>query len=112
MLALEGLAYFDITKDTAVITDWCKIGIGFFVKRKHCDCKEIIIHKSLCCEDGWKLDFCNSRHTLPSESDYASVEGEALTVSWALKKGRMFLLGCPKFNVITDHQPLVKILNH
>ena len=23
----------------------------------------------------------------------------------------MFLLGCPKFNVITDHQPLVKILD-
>ena len=51
-LASEGLAYFDITKDTAVITDWCKIGIGFVVKQKHCNCKEIIVHKSLCCEDG------------------------------------------------------------
>ena len=110
-VASEGLAYFDTSKVTAVITDWCKIGIGFLVKQKHCDCKEIVNHKSLCCEDGWKLAFCNSRHTLPSESDYAPIEGEALAVSWALRKGRMFLLGCPKFNVITDHQPLIKILD-
>ena len=32
----EGLAYFDTSKVTADITDWCKIGIGFPVKQKHC----------------------------------------------------------------------------
>ena len=31
-------------------------------------------------------------------------------LTWALKKCKMFLLGCPKFYIFTDHQPLVKIL--
>ena len=30
---------------------------------------------------------------------------------WALQKARLFLLGCPNLEVITDHRPLVKIFN-
>ena len=28
---------------------------------------------------------------------------------WAFKKGRMFLLGHPKFHVVTDHRPLLRV---
>ena len=64
----------------------------------------------LCCADGWKLAFCNSRHLTPAEQNYAPIEGGALAVCWALKKARIFLLGCRNFDVIVDYQPLVKIL--
>ena len=64
----------------------------------------------LCCKNGWKLAFCNSRHLSPGESNYAPIEGEALGVVWALKKARMFPLEKPKFIIFVDHKPLLKIL--
>ena len=53
---------------------------------------------------------CGSRFLQPSENSHVAIEGEMLAVTWALKKCRMFLLGCPKFYIFTDNQPLVKIL--
>ncbi|XP_064106806.1 uncharacterized protein K02A2.6-like [Macrobrachium nipponense] len=41
---------------------------------------------------------------------YAPVDGEALAVTWCLRKARLFLLGCPNLTIITDHRPLVKLL--
>jgi len=38
------------------------------------------------------------------------VEGKALAVAWCLRKARLFLLGCHNLAIITDHQPLVKLL--
>ncbi len=39
------------------------------------------------------------------------MEGECLAVVWPLKKARMFILGCQQLIVLTDHLPLVGILN-
>ena len=39
------------------------------------------------------------------------MEGEALAVVWALQMARLFLLGCPNLEIITDHRPLVKIFS-
>lgn len=48
------------------------------------------------------LGFTGSRFNTPAESRYAPIEGEALAVSDALDKYRMFVLGCP-LNVVVDH---------
>ncbi|XP_068228116.1 uncharacterized protein [Palaemon carinicauda] len=88
-LAKDGLAYYDKTRPTTIMTDWSKEGIGF---------------------GGWCLALCGSRHLTPSEAGYASVEGEALAVTWWLRKARLFLLGCPNLAIITDHRSLVKLL--
>lgn len=106
-LAEKGLAYYDTARETAIITDWSKSGIGFVVMQKYCSCTHDTT--PLCCSDGWKLAFCNSRHLTPAEQNYAPIEGEALAVVWALKKARLFLLGCQKFTIYVDQQPLVKI---
>ena len=106
-LAEDGLAYYDPSRETAVITDWSKSGIGFVVMQKHCHCTHDTT--PLCCPKGWKLAFCNSRHLAPAEQNYAPIEGEALAVVWALKKARLFLLGCKRFTIYVDQQPLVKI---
>ena len=106
----KGLTYYDTKKETAVVTDWSKEGIGFVVLQKHCKCR--LDEIPFCCESGWKLAFCNSRHLTAAEKNYAPIEGEALAVTWALKKARMFLLGCKHFHVIVDHLPLVKIFGN
>ena len=110
-LASRGLAYYDTNRRTAVITDWSKKGIGFVIMQKHCNCVNDINDQSIlsCCKQGWRLAFCHSRHLDQNEQEYAPIEGEALAVCWALKKARLFLLGCPHFEVIIDHNPLLKI---
>ena len=102
-VATKGLQYFDKSKQTILITDWSKVGIGFVLMQKHCDCDGDIT--PLCCETGWKLTLCNSRHLDPAHENYAPIEGETLAVAWALKKARMYLLGCPKFTIFVDHSP-------
>ena len=87
-LAEQGLAFYDSTKETSIITDWSKLGIGFVVLQKHCGCTGEI--DPFCCENGWKLAFCNSRHLSQGESNYALIEGETVGVVWALKRQECF----------------------
>jgi len=106
-LARKGLAYYDKTRPTIAITDWCKEGIGFVVMQQYCSCPSVTA--PLCCKGGWHLALCGSRHLTSAESGYAPVEGEALTVAWCLSKARLFLLGCPNLVIATDHRPLVRL---
>ena len=39
------------------------------------------------------------------------IELELLAVAWAIMKCKLFLAGLPHFTVITDHHPLIPILN-
>ncbi len=47
----------------------------------------------------------------PAESRYPPVEGEALTVVYALCQTRYYILGCEDLIIATDHKPLMKILD-
>ena len=69
----DGLTFFDASKPTACVTDWSKKGIGFAIVQKHCNCPSLF-----CCNSGWKLTFCGSRHLSEAELNYAPIEGEAL----------------------------------
>ena len=46
-----------------------------------------------------------------AESRYAIIELELLAISWAILKCNLFLAGLPHFTVVTDHHPLIPILN-
>ena len=46
-----------------------------------------------------------------AESQYVVIELVMLAVTWAMMKCKMFLAGLQTFQVITDHNPLVSILN-
>lgn len=102
----EGVRMFDKERVTCLATDWSKLGIGYFLSQKHCDCSEIT---PICCTDGWKLVLAGSRFTKPAENRYHPVEGEALAVAYGLDKTRYYVLGCKKLIVATDHRPLLKI---
>ena len=107
--ASRGLAYFDTNKNTLIMTDWSKTGIGFIILQQHCSCNAR--ESPFCCIGGWKLVLCGSRHLQDAEQRYAPVEGEALAIAWCFRKARNLLLGCPHFMVITDHKPLISIFS-
>ena len=43
---------------------------------------------------------------------YAPTEGELLAISWALNHSHVFTKGSPNLVVVTDHKPLLGILNN
>ena len=94
------LAYFDPTKDTRLYTDASRLGLGF-----------LLMQKSQQNESEWKLVQAGSRFLTDAETRYAVIELECLAVTWAIKKCHIFLAGIDHFTVITDHNPLIPILN-
>ena len=111
---VDGIKMFDPNRYTCLQCDYSKQGIGFLLLQKYCDCSEpssIEPTMTTCCNEGWKIVYAGSRFTNPAESRYAPTEGEALAVAWALTNSRLFTLGCPKLVVVTDHRPLLGILN-
>lgn len=104
----DGVRSFEPNRPTCLATDWSKEGLGFILLQKHCRCP--MTDAPNCCPGGWRLIFAGSRFTTEAESRYAPVEGEALAVTYALEKCRMFTLGCSDLTIATDHKPLVKIL--
>ena len=60
----------------------------------------------------WKPVCCGSRVISDTESRYSMVELELLGVVWELEKCSLYLLGMNNFKVVTDHKPLLSILNN
>ena len=59
-----------------------------------------------------RLVQCGSRFLTDAETRYATIELELLAVVWAMSKCRLYLSGLQNFTLITDHRPLIPILNH
>ena len=91
------LAFFDLKRKTRLVADASRLGLGFVLQQLH--------------GETWKPVQCGSRVLSPAERNYAMVELEALASAWAMNKCRLFLLGLPHFELITDHRPLVSIMN-
>ena len=93
------LAYYDMSRPLALHTDGSNLhGIGFVLKQKQPD-------------GHWHAIQAGSRSLSDPESRYSAVELEMLAVSWAILKCRPFLAGLEHFDVITDHKPLIPLLN-
>ncbi len=92
------LAPFDPKAETVLETDASrKKGFGYALLQK---------------QDGrWRLIQCGSRFLTNTETRYAMVELECLAIVYATKKCRLFLAGLPNYTVVTDHRPLLPILN-
>ena len=91
------LSFFDINKPTWLCTDASRQGLGFVLQQK--TAKQ------------WTLIQAGSRFLSDAETRYAVIELEMLAVSWAIAKCRLFLAGLQHFQIITDHNPLISILN-
>ena len=49
----------------------------------------------------------SSRFNNDAQSRYSPIEGEALTMFWAINKADYFIYGCDKLYVGTDHKLLL-----
>ena len=103
----KGVTIFDQARMTCLRTDWSNMGVGYYLSQKHCECSSNLPG---CCEDGWQVTLAGSRFLIGAEQRYVAIEGEALSVAWALEQTKYFTLGCKKLIVATDHKPLVAIL--
>ena len=92
------LAYFNPKLPVVLETDAAKLkGLGYALLQKH--------------DSIWKLVDCRSRFFTDTESRYATIELEMLAIVWAVKKCRRQLAGREHFSIITDHKPLLEIVN-
>ena len=89
--------HFDPSKKTVLVTDASRLfGLGFALLQYDASGKHSLIQ-------------CGSRALTSCEKNYATIELECLALVWAILKCRLFLQGHPKFQVYTDHRPLVGV---
>ncbi|XP_068222240.1 uncharacterized protein [Palaemon carinicauda] len=58
-----------------------------------------------------RLVQCGSRFLADAETRYATIELEILAVVWLMSNCRLYLAGLQPFTLMTDHWPLIPILN-
>ena len=92
------LSFFDLNKPTRLCTNASRQGLGFILQQRS--------------KNGtWTLVQAGYRFLSDDESRYTTIELEMLAVRWATLKCKIFLSGLQHFTVITDHNPLLPILN-
>ena len=102
-----------------IISDWSKRGSGFTLYEVTCCHTENWDTKSensdikiLCCPNEWRMIMAGGRFNSETEANYAPVEGELLGIASALHKSRYFVSGHPNVTVITDHKPILNLLQN
>lgn len=76
----------------------CLNGLGFVLKQQHADNRCNMVQ-------------AGSRFLSDVETRYAMIELECLSAAWVMKKCHQFIEGLDTFELVSDHKPLVPILN-
>jgi ribonuclease HI len=96
----QTLAYYIPGRPVRMFTDAaCTRGFGFVLQQLQPD-------------NTWKPIQLGSRALTDAETRYAPIEAEITAITWALRQARKFLIGVPRFNIYTDHRPLVSLINN
>ena len=104
----KGVKMFQVDRITALVCDWSKSGQSLGLWQKYCDCKGPVT--ILCCRGGWHIVFMSSRFNNDAQSRYSPIEGECMTLFWAVHKTDYYIYGCDKLYVGSDHKPLLAFL--
>ena len=62
-------------------------------------------------EKGWQPVHFISRTLTDTEKRYSQTEKDALCVKWAKERFSIYLLGAPRFTIVTAHKPLLTLFN-
>jgi len=89
------LTHYDVLADTKISADASSHGLGAVLLQLH--------------KGTWRPVAFASRSLSDTESRYASIEKEALALTWACERFSEFVLGKP-IHLETDHKPLIPIL--
>jgi hypothetical protein len=92
------LGYYEVGLDTRLMVDAGPNGLGLVLLQR----------KSA----GWQPVACHSRSLTDVEKRYSQMEREALAIRWACERCYQYLIGSPRFQVITDHKPLIPLFNN
>ena len=91
---------FDQNLPTYLITDASHLhGLGFALLQLEATNK-------------FRLIQCGSKSLNDTQCNYSTIELECLAINHAIKKWKFYLHGKDNFTVITDHKPLLGILNY
>ena len=94
---------FEVDRITALVCDWSIEGQSLGLWQKHCHCKgDITI---LCCKGGWKIVFMSSRFNNDAQRRYSPIEGECLTLFWAINKADFFIYGIYGCDIYWNRSP-------
>jgi hypothetical protein len=86
--------FFDMSLPTELLTDASRTkGLGY-----------ALIQRTP--EGEVRLISCGSRSLSSAESRYATIELEALAITYGIQNCHYYLFGMPRFTVLTDHRPL------
>ena len=93
------LSFYNAASPTSLHVDASRLrGLGFILRQQKAD-------------GSWNVVQAGSRFLSDAECRYAMIELECLAAAWAMRKCRQFLEGLPSFRLVTDHRPLIPILN-
>lgn len=96
LTSVDILAHYDPLLQTRVSADSSSYGCGAILWQKHAEL--------------WRPVAYASKTLSSAETRYATIEKEALAITWACEKFSQFLIGL-KFEILTDHSPLVSLLD-
>jgi len=88
---------FNPELETMLLTDASRLyGLGYILMQKDMSGRHHIVQ-------------AGSRSLSSAEKNYATIELECLGVQWATRCCDHYLAGCPRFEVVTDHKPLLGV---
>ena len=97
-LVKQGVTLFELGRETMLLTDWSKTGVGYLLQQKHCACT--MDNAPHCGQGHWRTILVGSCFLQDAETRYAPIKGEALALVYRLESTREYCMGNNRFTIV------------